>query len=215
MPRLKSGSATLSDSSDDGVLDVNVVGGADITFDVNAGVEIKNGTTDDRAVVSTAGADAESNTANKLQVTSWLKAFNGTTWDRLRSTLAALHVINRPSQVGSANQPSSYTYFGDGWGELKASPGNLLAFRVTNSNAAVRYIQFHDTVTDLAGSETPSFEFLIPGGTVAQPAVFSMNQDDLAGAPYFSTGITFAFSTTNDTYTAATGSDHTFDFRWI
>lgn len=48
-------------------------------------VEIKNGTTDDRAVVSTAGADAASNTQNGLQVYARVSGFNGTTWDRLKT----------------------------------------------------------------------------------------------------------------------------------
>ncbi len=62
-----------------------------IAGDVEIGaVEIKNSTTDDRAVVSTAGADAESNTANKFNVVAWLKGFNGTTWDRLRTAVTTV-----------------------------------------------------------------------------------------------------------------------------
>jgi len=38
----------------------------------------------------TAGADGVSNTANRLGVSSWLKSFNGTTWDRVRSGVIAL-----------------------------------------------------------------------------------------------------------------------------
>lgn len=60
------------------------------TGDVEIGaVEIKNATTDDRAVVETAGADAKSNTSNRLAVFSKIFGFNGTTWDRLRTGLVA------------------------------------------------------------------------------------------------------------------------------
>ncbi len=38
----------------------------------------------------TAGADAVSNTATRLGVSSWLKAFNGTTWDRVRSGITTI-----------------------------------------------------------------------------------------------------------------------------
>lgn len=50
-------------------------------------IRIGDGT--NQASLSTAGADAGSNTSNRLPVLSWLAGFNGTTWDRLRSGLTA------------------------------------------------------------------------------------------------------------------------------
>lgn len=67
---------------------------ADITLstgDLEIGaVEIKNDVTDDRAKVTTSDSDAESNTANKLQTTSRLKGYNGSTWDKLRAGITAV-----------------------------------------------------------------------------------------------------------------------------
>lgn len=59
-----------------------------LTGDIEIGaVEIKNGTTDDRAVVGTAGADAVSNTQNQLETNARISGFNGTTWDRIRTAI--------------------------------------------------------------------------------------------------------------------------------
>lgn len=53
-------------------------------------VEIKSDSSDDRAKVSTAGADGVSNTQNQLEVGARNSAFNGTTWDRIRAGLVAV-----------------------------------------------------------------------------------------------------------------------------
>jgi hypothetical protein len=64
-----------------------------VSMDLNASdieigaVEIKDGASDTRATIETAGADASSNTQNNLTVTSRMKGFNGTTWDRLRTAI--------------------------------------------------------------------------------------------------------------------------------
>lgn len=50
-------------------------------------VEIKDGASDNRANIETAGADGSSNTQNNLTVTSRMKGFNGTTWDRIRTAI--------------------------------------------------------------------------------------------------------------------------------
>lgn len=40
--------------------------------------------------INPAGTDTESNTSNRLGVSAWLKTFNGTTWERVRSGIAAV-----------------------------------------------------------------------------------------------------------------------------
>jgi len=55
-------------------------------------VAIGDGT--DTVAVSTAGADAESNTGNRLEVESYLMAFNGTTWDRSRGDVTSGLLVN-------------------------------------------------------------------------------------------------------------------------
>lgn len=61
------------------------------TGDIEIGaVELKNATTDDRAKVGTAGADAVSNSQNQLEVGSRMSGFNGTTWDRIRTAVTTI-----------------------------------------------------------------------------------------------------------------------------
>lgn len=88
---------------------------------------------------------------------------------------------------------------------VKASAGNVGALYCRNINASVRYIQLHNTATTPSGGATPVFSFLIPAaGTVLIDAQFFG-----ANGHNFATGIAFAFSTTETTYTAGTASDQT------
>lgn len=58
------------------------------TGDIQIGaVEIKNGTSDTRMDVETAGADEKSNIANTASTVARLAGFNGDTWDRLRTSI--------------------------------------------------------------------------------------------------------------------------------
>lgn len=63
------------------------VAGSDIEI---GAVELKDGTTDTRSVVSTAGADTVSNTQNELETSARISGFNGTTWDRIRTAVSAV-----------------------------------------------------------------------------------------------------------------------------
>lgn len=88
---------------------------------------------------------------------------------------------------------------------VKASAGNVRSVCCHNTNAAVRYIQLHNTATTPAGGAVPVYSFIIPatsGMTIVGADFFGDN-----GAN-FTTGIAFAVSTTRDTYTAATAGDH-------
>ncbi len=53
-------------------------------------VQITDGT--NSADVATAGADAQSNTSNRLRTTAHLSVFNGTTWDRMRGDSSHAYV---------------------------------------------------------------------------------------------------------------------------
>lgn len=104
-----------------------------IVEDIEIGaVEIKNGTDDTRAVVSTAGGDAVSNTQNELESSSRISGFNGTTWDRIRtgitsvatSVLGYLNVIAvtiyRATPI-SRTDGQSGPIEGDGLGNVKTT----------------------------------------------------------------------------------------------
>lgn len=86
---------------------------------------------------------------------------------------------------------------------VKASAGMLFSIYCHNSNAAARYIQIHNTTTTPAGAAVPVLSFLVPAGG----AVFIDSAMLGADGNYFSTGIAFAFSTTEGTYTAGAAAD--------
>ena len=87
---------------------------------------------------------------------------------------------------------------------VKASAGNVFALYMFNTTATVRYAQLHNTATVPAGGAVPLYSFLLPanGSVLIDSAFFGS-----VGAN-FSTGIAFACSTTDATYTAATATDH-------
>lgn len=86
---------------------------------------------------------------------------------------------------------------------VKASAGNVKSLYCHNSSGSNAYIQLHNTATTPSSSAVPAFVFLVPaGGAVfVDGAFFGENGYN------FATGIAFAFSTTEGTYTAATAGD--------
>lgn len=86
---------------------------------------------------------------------------------------------------------------------VKALPGNVFSVKCHNLNASDRYLQLHNTATVPAGSGVPLMTFLIPAGSerIIGTDFFGINGLN------FSTGIAFAFSTTEGTYTAGTAGD--------
>ncbi len=95
---------------------------------------------------------------------------------------------------------------------IKSSAGNLFTIVATNANIAVRYLQLHNATAKPAGGATPIMSFPIPiTGSVQLGEQFFT----LAGIR-FSTGITWAISTTVATFTdSATASDHTVHSAYI
>lgn len=92
---------------------------------------------------------------------------------------------------------------------VKATPGNLLSVSGTSINAGLRYLQVHNKATAPANPDVPVFSFPIPAGTATAPAVVSLGRDFFGpGGHYLSTGIAVGISTTADTFTAATTTDH-------
>lgn len=86
---------------------------------------------------------------------------------------------------------------------VKATPGNVFAVKCHNINAAARYIQLFNTATTPSAGNVPTWVALVP---TAVEVTFGEEFFSNAGIN-FSTGIAFAFSTTEATYTAGTASD--------
>lgn len=86
---------------------------------------------------------------------------------------------------------------------VKGSTGNVYSVSCINTNAASRYLQLHNTATTPSAAAVPALSFLVPaGGQIVIGADFFTNE-----GINFSTGIAFAFSTTQNTYTAGTAGE--------
>lgn len=113
----------------------------------------------------------------------------------------------------NANAASRFTNFGaNATLNVKATAGNVFSLTCINKNAlAARYIQLHNTATVPASGAAPIVTFLVPAN--GQIVIGTDFFTDFGS--YFSTGIAFAYSTTPDTYTAATAGDQTTIIRYI
>lgn len=97
----------------------------------------------------------------------------------------------------------------------KGSSGNILGFSVTSINSGLRYFQIFNRTTTVTGSEVPVFSIPVPAGTATQPTTIQFGQDyfGFAGFP-LSTGITWACSTVQATFTSGTSTDHNVHFLY-
>lgn len=87
---------------------------------------------------------------------------------------------------------------------VKATKGEILSLSCENTNLfSTRYIQIHDTATVPGAGAVPTFSFLVPASSqiVIGSDFFTDNGVTLDN------GIAFAFSTTSNTYTAATAGN--------
>ncbi len=88
---------------------------------------------------------------------------------------------------------------------VKSSPGNVKSVYCHNIGGSSGYIQLHNTTTTPVGGSTPIYSFLVPSGgvTIVDGAFFGENGMN------FATGIAFAVSSTEITYTADTAGNYT------
>jgi len=87
---------------------------------------------------------------------------------------------------------------------VKATPGRVYAIHGDNANAAIRYLQLHDTATTPAGAAVPKFTFKVK----ATDSILLGGDFFTQNGMYFTLGIAYAWSTTRDSYTAATAAEH-------
>lgn len=102
------------------------------------------------------------------------------------------------------------TKLASGTSILKNMPGSVFAITVFNANAAARYLQLHNLAAALSGSEVPAFTCLVPAGAQIIIGTDFFGETGMT----FAIGIVIALSTTRETYTAATASDHSYTTRW-
>lgn len=89
-------------------------------------------------------------------------------------------------------------------GSAKAAPGRLYAVQGDNNNAAVRYLQLHNKASAPSATEVPLFVFRVK----ATDSIMLGGDFFTQNGQYFDVGIAWGWSTTRDTYTAATAADH-------
>lgn len=119
------------------------------------------------------------------------------------NTNGVIGVVNKPLAV-STYSPTVFSNAGaNATLNVKASAGNVYGIKCHNLNAAARYIQLHNTATVPGGGATALWWALVPANT---EVVFGIDWFT-PGGMNFSTGIAFAFSTTESTYTAGTATD--------
>lgn len=162
-------------------------------------------------------ANSTSSTANAMKVRGMGNVFNGSTWDRMRGDTVGTFT---KAGVGatSTNVYSVNNSFGTATkAAAKASTGNLFSVYCSNINAAVRYLQIHNKATAPAGTDVPVSSFLIPAGTATAPATIVLDASYFGtNGKYLSTGVSWAISTTNATFTdSATASEHNLEINYI
>lgn len=123
-----------------------------------------------------------------------------------------IDALGNPVQIGgtpakpstAASSPTRFANLGaNATLNVKASSGNVFSLYCYNDNAALRFIQLHNTATVPADQAVPLYSFPV------NPSNFSLIDEAFfsAAGANFSTGIAFAFSTTRNTYTAGTNTD--------
>lgn len=94
---------------------------------------------------------------------------------------------------------------------VKASAGSIKSIYCHNISASIAYIQIHKTATTPGGGAVPALTYLVPasGVTIIDGQVLGENG-------YFcTTGIAFAYSTTESTYTAGTAANQVTQIMFI
>lgn len=110
---------------------------------------------------------------------------------------------------GTPYTPSTFKNLGaNATLNVKSSAGTVFSLSCANANAASRYIQLHNTTTVPGGGAVPIFSFLVTSGNQIVIGTDFFTNEGVA----FATGIAFAFSTTQNTYTAGSAGDQS---TWV
>lgn len=113
--------------------------------------------------------------------------------------------IARAPLDSSTYAPSRNTGLGSSASiSVKAAAGNVLWLYADNANAAVRYLQIHDSATAVAADAVPVASFRIP-----LLGAVTIDLSQVGSGLYCASGICLAISTVHEKYTAATASEHT------
>ena len=153
------------------------------------------------ASIATSGADAASNTANRLRTQNLGMGFNGSTVDRLRAGVtgesgAATGYSNVLPATGAVSGASTVSTTGatEASRVIKASAGTLMSLSGYNNKTAAQFIQIFNSTTVPADTTVPIHTFTVPA-----KSNFSYDVP-VTGVP-FTTGIAVCNSSTLATKT--------------
>lgn len=168
--------------------------------DADYGVAMLSKRTDTAA--SSAGTDGDYATINTDSLGhQWIREGYQAAYEDNSNAVAAIQI--RPI-AASAYSPLLYTNLAAAaTANVKATAGNVFSVKCHNLNAATRYFQLHNTATTPGGGAVPLLTFTVPSNT----EVVIGNDFFSAAGLHFTTGIAFAFSTTEGTYTAGASTD--------
>lgn len=95
---------------------------------------------------------------------------------------------------------------------VKGSAGMIKSVYALNLNAAPRYLQVHNKASAPTAGGAPVFSFYM----AALTGVAAIGTEFFGEAGfYLGTGVALAISTTADTYTAATVTDHVLNYTYV
>lgn len=205
--RQQQSSATIAANSS---VNVNQIGGSSVTAGagaVAAGTQRVTLASNDPAVTNTTdlpnviGTDGAAGPSKAVSVAG--TDGSGNLQELLTDTSGNLAVKNIPSAV-AANSASLFADLGaNATANVKSSAGIVMSIQCHNLNAATRYFQIHNTTTTPAGGAVPLYSVQVPTVSTVVIGADFFGPNGL----YCSTGIAFAFSTTEATYTAGTNTD--------
>lgn len=131
--------------------------------------------------------------------TSTVKTTQATLTSGEDQTNNVMQVVQKPLAVSTYTPDLDTSAAAEKSSITKASAGTLYSFTATNSNAAVRYLQFFNSTTVPADATVPVVEFVVPAnGGINYTWPFGRQ---------FTTGIAWCFSTTSQTKTIITAAN--------
>lgn len=171
---------------------ISVAPASDANFQIGDGVNLVG--------IATSGADASSNVANRLRVSSLGMGFNGTSVDRLRagvigengSSIGYQNVLPATGSISGASTVSSTT--NEASRVLKNSAGTLMSLVGYSARTSSQFIQIFNSTTVPVDTSVPIYTFTVQAGSN-----FSLDVP-VTGIP-FTTGITVCNSSTQTTKT--------------
>ena len=123
------------------------------------------------------------------------------------STNNVIGVVNKPI-ITVTYSPAVDTSFGTlVTHNAKSGAGLLQSFTVSNVGATLVWFQIYNSTGTTTGS--PLLSFPVPAGSATVPGILSISSPFFSSnGLYFSTGITWAISTVQSTYTAGTAANY-------